>query len=380
MSIENDRMSSFAIKYTYRKALFGSEDVLPLWVADMDLPTAPPVVQDILQRANHPIFGYTDTPDELFEAYISWQTHRQHYTPIKEHLSRVANLVQGIQFALATFLNQGDAVVVQPPVYFPFFSTILNNDLVQLDNPLQRIGDTYFIDFADLEDKLSRAKAMIFCSPHNPVGRVWQKEELEKVVALCAKHHILLLCDEIHSDFTYAHDFIPIRHLSDQAIVFNSPGKTFNLAGLHGGFAEFPDQGMKAAFDHYQTRMSTPGTNCFEVVGMISAYTKGEAWFEETKQYIFENMKYVVDALAGITPGIGCYLPEGTYLMWLDFRLWNLDDKALTKHLASHGLGLNSGSIFGQGGSGYMRLNAATPRELLEEGVKRLRAAAFALK
>lgn len=376
MSIEQDRLSSFAIKYTLRKSLFGREDVLPLWVADMDLPTAPVVAEAIRERAAHPIYGYTDTPQELFEAYIGWQDRRHGYRPVLSHLSRVANLVQGIQFALATFLTEGDGVVVQPPVYFPFFSTILNNELVQVDNPLVRDGDHYSIDFEDLERKLQQAKAMIFCSPHNPIGRVWTRAELEQVVRLCEKHDVLLICDEIHSDFAYQDDFIPIRTLSKRAIVFNSPGKTFNLAGLHGGFAEFPDAQMKERFDQFQKKLSTPGTNCFEVVGMISAYTKGDSWFDETKAYIHDNMKYVVEQFRSIDPPIGCYVPEGTYLMWLDFSAWKLDDAALAAHLAGHGVGLNSGFTFGQGGSGHMRLNAATPREPLEQAVQRIKKAA----
>lgn len=372
----NQRIRTFATKYLKRQELFQSDQVIPLWVADMDLPGSPAISQALIDRAQHTIYGYTSLPDDYFDAYIGWQLRRNQHTVERHMMAYCDNLVQGIQWVLASLLEPGDKVVVQPPVYFPFFRTIKNNNLIQVDNPLMEDQGYYTMNLAELDELMADAKAFILCNPHNPVGRLWTRSELEQLVALAEKHDCYILSDEIHSDLIHQGRFIPAASINDTAtkrvITFNSTGKSFNTAGLHGGYVIFPNQELKAAYETYANSQSASGPNCFNVIASIAAYNDSEAWFDDTLHTIQDNIQRVVDRFQRDLPQVKVRYPEATYLLWLDFRSYGLSDEELLKKCTAAGVGLGPGVWFGTGGSGHMRLNCATPWELLELALDQL--------
>lgn len=372
----NDRLKTFATKYTMRQELFGSEDVIPLWVADMDLPGAPEITEALIERAKHPIYGYTSLPKEYFQAYIDWQLRRNHHTVDINLMAYAENLVQGIQFVLSALFSPEDKIIVQPPVYFPFYNTIKNAGMIQVNNQLVMVDGKYRMNFEELESLLPDAKAIIICNPHNPVGRKWNLQELTALVKLCHKHNVLILSDEIHSDLIHRGRFIPLAAISDEAtklvITFNSTGKSFNTAGLHGGYIIFPNEDMRKTYQDYAKSQSTPGPNCFNVVANIAAYNQAEAWFDNTLHLIQENIKLVVNRFHQELPRVKVDYPEATYLMWLDFSDYGLSDEELFQKIVAAGVGLNRGTMFGPGGEDHMRLNAASPADMLNRAIDQL--------
>lgn len=377
-----DRRKFYSTKY---KAMddAGVKEGIPLWVADMDLPVSPAITEAVTERAQHPYFGYTYFPEEYFEAFAHW--HKKHYgSNVDPNLVAPAdNVVVGLQLALEMLAKPGDAVMVQPPVYFPFFSIIEKTDCIRVDNPLVETDNGYVMDYEDMEKKIldNKVKFFIFCHPHNPVGRAWKKEELEKLVDICHKHNVFILSDEIHSDLVHQGTHLPLYLLNDKAreisAGFYSTGKTFNLAAMHSAFVLFNSKEKKELYDAMSLKRSRGDANCFGIAANIAAYRESDQWYEEMMDYLKGNIDYVSTFInEHLAPKIKVRSPEATFLMWLDCRGLGYSNEELAsffKEKAS--LFLNEGQIFGKEGSGFMRMNIAAPRYLLEEAMKRLKGA-----
>ncbi|HHT19823.1 MAG TPA: putative C-S lyase [Tissierellia bacterium] len=369
----NQRIKTYATKYMNRQEIFGTEDVIPLWIADMDLPGAPAITRALIERAEHNVWGYTAIPEAYYQAFIDWQQRRNGVRYDLSLMSYADNLVQAIQLTLGALLTPGDKVIVQPPVYHPFFKTVANNDLVQVNSALIEQDGYYRMDFDHLAKSVRDAKALILCNPHNPVGRNWSEAELTKLVDLCVASDVLILSDEIHSDLIHRGSFTPMQKLNQSHVItFNSTGKSFNTAGLQGGYVIFPNKDMKQAYEDYAASHGRIGANCFNIFSNIAAYNESEDWFDDTLKLIGDNIDYVTDRIHRQIPRIKLRAPEATYLMWLDFSDYGLSDKELLQRCAKAGVGLGPGEWFGQGGQQHMRLNAATEKELLEEALDRL--------
>ena len=375
-----DRSNTHSVKFDLRKLYFGREDVIPLWVADMDFETPNFIREAIKKRAEHPIYGYTIKSEGYFNAIINWLKDRHLWEVKKEEISFSPGVVPGFTLAILAYSKPGDQVVVQPPVYFPFFQSVTDNGRKLIHNQLLEKDNYYTIDFEDLEKKLSHPKTTLFLisSPHNPVGRVWSKEELEKMVELCKKYNVLLLSDEIHGDLVFKeYQHIPSSSISDDAkdscITFMAPSKTFNVAGLSSSFLVIQNPNLKKRYEEVLQAYHLGGGNIFGAVALQAAFEKGHDWLDELMSYLQKNVDYVSDFFASNLPQISFQKPEATYLLWLNCKSLNLDAEALKKLFVEEAaLGLNAGSIFGPGGDGYMRMNVACPKSVLEKALHQL--------
>jgi len=378
-----NRENSHSVKYDLRDFFFGKTDVIPMWVADMDLET-PQFIQDaVKQRAEHPIYGYSIKPNSYYKAIKNWLNAEHQWEVKKNEICFSPGVVPGLVMAILAYTNPGDQVVVQPPVYFPFFISVKDNNRKLIHNQLIEKDNHYSIDFKDLEQKLSdpKTKMLIISNPHNPVGRVWTKEELDKMVDLCHKHQVLILSDEIHSDLVFkGHQHIPMTSLSEKAkeisLTFMAPSKTFNMAGLSTSFLVIQNIKLRkkylAKIEAYHLNLG----NIFGNVALEAAYTHGKSWLKELINYLEQNIETVDEFLKEHIPQITFEKPQSTYLLWLNCKDLGLNDDELSKffiHQAS--LGLNNGSIFGQGGSGYMRMNIACSNSTVTQALTQLKKA-----
>jgi len=374
-----DRKQSQAIKWDVREKLFGSADVIPLWVADMDFP-APPAVRDaLIKRAEHGIYGYTSRSVAAQEAIIAWWQRRHHWAIRREWMLQVPGVVPALSMLVATLTQPGDAVLIQPPVYPPFFEVIERNGRTVVESPLVLEDGRYRIDFADLEEKLAGGvKMMILCSPHNPVGRVWRQEELHRLGELCLRHDVMLVSDEIHADLVYAaHRHVPVASLSEalsqQTITCISPGKTFNLAGLQTASVIIPRSEWRTAMKEALHTLHLTTDHYFAGAAVEAAYRHGESWLEALQQYLEGNRRLVADYLETRLRPMRMIEPEGTYLIWLDCRELGMSRDELKRWFNREAkVGLNEGASFGQGGEGFMRMNIACPLVVLTEALERI--------
>ncbi|WP_345969782.1 PatB family C-S lyase [Sulfurimonas sp. HSL1-6] len=378
-----ERSGGNAEKYALRQKLFGTEDVLPMWVADMDIETPLCVRDAVMKRAEHPVYGYEEMPRSAFEAQCSWMAHRHGVTLEPEDLLYSHSVVASISAAIAAFTAPGDEVVVQPPIYPPFVSTIRHSGRKVLSNPLRQDAEgIYRFDLEGLEKQITpKTKLLLLCSPHNPVGRVWERAELEALAALCLRHGIRVFADEIHSDLLFAgHRHTPFIALGEavRAITLTAigPGKSFNVAGLAISTVAMTDAAMRAEFKAvYDTIHFAQGT-VFGHAGFEAAYREGEAWLEGLLVHLQGNIDKLSE-LVGRYEQIGFRPPEGTYLAWLDCRKMGFgSDKALREFFIGEArLGLSPGISFGREGSGFMRLNFAVPTPTMDAALARLEGA-----
>ncbi|MGC8119544.1 MalY/PatB family protein [Marinobacter sp. VGCF2001] len=381
------REHTCSVKFDARKAVFGREDVIPAWVADMDFPAPEAVTRALVARAQHPVYGYTLFPDSLYEAMIQW-FERQHGWAIKrEWIVMAPGVVPSLNAACLAFARPGEGVIVQPPVYPPFFSSVQDTGRTVIENPLQA-DDTgqCRMDLHHLEHCAARpeAKVLLLCSPHNPVGRVWSQAELASVLDIARRHGLVVLSDEIHCDLTYpdkpAHTVLAtLAEANDALITAVAPSKTFNMPGLGLSALVIPDperrNAMKAEFE----RLHLPQCNPFSVAGFEAGYRHGGPWREALMAYLQENRDYVVREVNRRLPGVCTSAPEGTYLVWLDCRGLKLDDAALKRFFVQQaGVGLNPGPSFGEQGRGFMRLNIGCPRATLSQILDRVESALLA--
>ncbi|MDR2293009.1 MAG: PatB family C-S lyase [Prevotellaceae bacterium] len=374
-----DRSSTNCEKYNKCEEVFGTEDIIPLWVADMDFKVAKPVLDALRSRNEHGIFGYTFQGESYFDSIIKWQKRRNGWTIEKDWIIHCPGVVPGLNFAVQTLTDEGDKIVIMPPVYHPFFTAATDNNRILVENNLKHAGLDYFIDYDDLDEKLKDAKLLIFCNPHNPVGRVWKRSELEKIAELCIKHKTVILSDEVHSDLIFApHKHIPLATLSpeiaDLCLTFFAPSKTFNIAGFATAVAVASNKTIRDAFGSIIKKLHLTDGNISGLTALEAAYNNGEEWLEQMLEYISENAKFVVDFFEKNIPHIKTQHPESTFLQWIDFNALNLTQNELVDFLIKDAkVGLNDGKSFSESeGTGFMRLNIACPRSVIEKALNQI--------
>lgn len=374
-----ERENTNSEKWNFNKKNFGVEDVLPMWVADMDFPAPQPVIEALIRRAKHGIYGYSSGTDRYFQSIINWMSKRHDWKIERDWITFSPGVVPALHWIVKAFTSPGDKVLVQAPVYHPFFRAIKNNDCEIVNNPLSFEQGQYVMDLADLEQKIDPSVKLLFlCNPHNPVGRVWQKEELIRLGEICLKNKIIIVADEIHSDLIYkGYKHVPFAGLSEElaqcTIVCTSPSKTFNLAGLQVSNIIIPNPELRKAYRNILTLNNINSPNTFAITAMEAAYSEGEEWLEQLLTYLEGNLDYLTEFITRGIPKVKFIKPQGTYLVWLDFRDVGLEPMALKNFMLHKAkVALNEGYIFGEGGEGFERMNIACPRSLLTQGLERI--------
>lgn len=381
------REGTYAEKYELRKALFGTDDVLPMWVADMDLPTPSFILDALKERLHHPLLGYTITPEPVYQAIIDWQAHNDYHIT-QSQIVFTHNVANGFHMAVSAFTQPGDSVLVQPPIYPPFLSAPKENGrhLVTAPLILNRNGQTsrYEIDFIAFEAAIihHQVKLFLFCNPQNPSGRVWLKAELKQLAELCLKHDVTIVSDEIHSDLVYpGHQHIPIASLSEEianiTVTLNSPGKTFNLGGLQIGYAIIANPKLKVNYLKICQSISIHELNLMGLVALQAAYSpQGFTWKQALTSYFTQNIERVESFFKQHYPLVKIMRPEASYLIWIDFSEMFANQSELKNWLIKKAkLGLSDGLAFGEMGKGFMRMNIAVNKVVLEQVLLQLEAA-----
>lgn len=355
------------------------DDVIPMWVADMDFQTPDFVIDKLVETAKHGIYGYSSADEDYKNAVINWLGRRYGFTPKAEDIVETPGVVFAIGHALRAFTQPEDAVIIQTPVYYPFKMQIENNGRKVVESPLIEDKGNYTIDFDDFEEKVKseNVKAFILCNPHNPVGRVYDEEELKKLIDICKKYDVLIISDEIHADFIHDKKHLMLPTLDEEyvnnIILCTAPSKTFNLAGLQVSNIIIPDEEKRKKFQQELRKSGTGSLNIMAYNAAQAAYEKGDEWVDALNEYIEGNIDYIYDFLNKNIPEIKLNKPEGTYLIWLDCRELGLDDEALKKFFLEEAkLWLDEGTMFGKEGSGFMRVNVAAPRETIEHAMQNL--------
>jgi cystathionine beta-lyase len=374
-----ERSGTDSVQYDLRKTLFGKEDVLPMWVADMDFKTPAFVMEAIRRRAKHEVLGYSVRGEGYQQALVDWVKARHNWEISKDCILFSPGVVPALSMLVMTFTEPGDKVIVQPPVYFPFFSSVKQNRRRLLRNPLFRKGRQYVMDLEQLKSRIDDQTRMIFlCHPHNPVGRAWTEKELRELADICLEHQILMVSDEIHCDLVLpGHSHIPLASLSPeiaaQTITCMAPSKTFNLAGLATSHVIISDEKLRKRFNTTLEQLHAGMGNIFGTVAAEAAYRQGDEWRRQMLQYVQGNVNYLDHFLKSHIPEIRMIRPEATYMAWLDCRGLGMEEQELKDFMIfKAGLGLNDGPMFGEGGKGYQRINLACPRSKVEQATRQL--------
>ncbi len=372
-----ERRHTNSLKYDFATERGYPIDVLPFWVADMDFRAPKAVCDAVRQRADHGIFGYSSPKDDYYKALKQWFCVRRGWWPGKESIVITPGVVFALCMAVRAFTLPGDAVLVTEPVYYPFFSAVRNNGRKIVTSTLHLIDGTYRMDFTDIEKKIieQNVKLLLFCSPHNPVGRVWQHEELKRLSEICIAHDVIVVADEIHADFVRpGKKHTPFALLSKEAaartITCTAPSKTFNIAGLQLSNIFIQDENLRRKFQQEVCNTGYGEPNLFGILAAQAAYKEGGAWLDALLCYLEQNIKNTKDFLASHLAKVRLIEPEGTYLLWLDFRDYGINAKDLDQKIISQArLWLDDGAIFGASGAGFQRLNIACPWQTLEKGL-----------
>lgn len=371
-----DRQGTYTTKYDDAKKKFGTDDLLPLWVADMDLASPKCVQETLAKRAIHPLYGYTVYPPRYYSSIQTWMQKRFDWQIEKEWIVPCYGVVPSLNFAISAYSNEGDGVMVQTPIYPPFVFSVQHKKRKVLDNTLVYKNGTYHIDFEDFEAKAKEAKLFLLCSPHNPTSRAWDKEELQKMIEICLNHDVFIIADEIHADIVYQkvhHSIGSFEKMMHHCVVLNAPSKTFNIAGLNTSYAIIPDTRLRHKYILEQDKSGITNGNPFGIEALMSAYEEGDMWLDALKVHLKENISYVKDFLAIHHLPITVVPTEATFLMWLDCRSMGLSHEDLRDFFYYQAkLGLNDGISFGEAGEGFMRLNIGTGREVLEVAMQQL--------
>ena len=370
-----NRRDSYSLKWDVE------ENELPMWVADMDFQTAPEIRKAIGKRVEHGVFGYTIIPDEWYQAYQDWWERYHGFSLKKEWLVFCTGVVPAISSAVRKLTTPGENVLVQTPVYNTFFNSIVNNGRNVLESPLNYDGKEYFIDFARLEKDLSNPQTtmMILCNPHNPVGKIWDRETLAKIGELCARHNVIVFSDEIHCDLTAPGlEYIPFASVSDTcreiSVTALAPTKAFNLAGLQTAAVAVPDPFLRHKMWRALNTDEVAEPNAFAVSAAVAAFTKGRPWLEELREYLQRNKQYVLEYLDRELPQLSVVSTDATYLLWIDCRKLTGTSNEFADHLRkTTGLFLIAGGEYGTGGEGFVRMNIACPMEVVKDGMERLK-------
>ncbi len=366
-----DRTHTSSVKYDLRQAVFDKSDVIPMWVADMDFETPAFIRDAVIRRAKHPVYGYTFREKDYYQPVVAWMQSHHNWTIRREEIVFSPGVVPALSFAVMAFTKPGDKIIVQPPVYPPITRAVSDHGRIVVNNQLIREEITYLVDFALLEEQAKDAKMLILCNPHNPVGRCWSRGELERIAQICLENHVMVFSDEIHADLVipgFRHQVF--ANLSPEAsgitLTAHAPSKTFNLAGLSSSSVIITNPALRATFSQMIEKMHLGMGNLFGSVASTAAYEQGEPWRLQLIDYLYENISFTETFIRENITALHMFRPEGTYMIWLDFRAYGLDDKALrSKLIHEAGLGFNPGTEFGPGGEGFMRMNIACPRSTL---------------
>lgn len=388
------REGTQSLKYDGNFQTFGTNDVMPMWVADMDFAIPKAISKALQARAKHPVFGYSIAPESLYEALIDWLLVKQKWQVKREWIVLTPGVVSSLNLVVAALTADNAGVIVQPPVYFPFFSAVSNQNRRVIENPLVLQDDEsnnsqYQIDFAQLDACAIEAKLLLLCSPHNPVGRVWHKDELLKLLAIAKKHDLIILSDEIHADLVYENaqhqslsrlalelEDTSLSYQSHPIITAVSPSKTFNIPGLGLSALIVPNDAYRQSIQSHLNKMGVSVTNPFNLVAFEAAYREGGDWLNALKPYLQNTVEAAVTFIRAYLPKINVISPQGTYLLWLDCRKLNLDDEALSRFFIQEAkLGLSPGAMFGRGGEGFMRMNIGTTKANVMAALTRLKCA-----
>lgn len=378
-----DRRNTNSIKYDFAKQRGKPEDAIPLWVADMDFKTLPEVSDALVKASEHGIFGYSEVKEEYFTTLYNWFSDKFNWNIRPQWLVKTPGIVYAIAMAIRAFTKEGEGVMIQKPVYYPFSETIVSNNRVLVNNPLVYRDGTYKMDLEDFEKKVisEKVKLFILCNPHNPVGRVWTRDELTGLGDICIKHNVIVVSDEIHADFIYeGHQHLIFSSLKPEyaniTITCTAPSKTFNLAGLQVSNIFIQNSYMKASFEEEIVKSGYSQLNTMGLIACHAAYEHGSEWLAQLKAYLAGNLSFIKSYLTERLPGIKLVEPEGTYLVWLDFNELNLSDEELENLISNEAkLWLDNGLMFGEEGRGFQRINIACPRELLSRAFEQLEAA-----
>lgn len=365
---------------SYKWDSAGSEDVLPMWVADMDFRTAPAVVEALRKRVEHGIFGYVKVPAAYYDAIGDWFKRRHSWRVEKDWVLFTTGVVPALSAIIKALTHPGDKVLVQTPVYNCFFSSIRNDECEMVANPLIYRNGAYSIDFDDLEKKAAdpRVKLLLLCNPHNPAGRVWTRQELTRIGEICLKNDVFVVADEIHCELVYpGHQYIPFASISEDflhsSVTCTSPSKAFNLAGLQVANIFAPNPAVRKKIDKALNVNEVCEINPFAVEALIAAYNEGEKWLEELRQYLLGNYNYLKRFFEEQLPQFPVLALEGTYLVWVDCSVLKQSSEEIVKMLLEKEmLWVNEGSMYGEAGEGFIRINIACPRQLLIEGLNRI--------
>lgn len=378
-----DRKGTSCVKYDgLKNAYQGKENLIPLWVADMDFATPDFIVEALKKRCEHPVFGYTFDDDEYYESIQTWLDYKYHWKTEREWISYIPGIVKGIGLAVQCFTQPGDKVIIQPPVYHPFrlVPTRMGREVVY--NPLKLEDGVYKMDFEQLESLIDKdCKMLILSNPHNPGGVVWEKEALVKLAQICSAHGILVISDEIHAEMTYPQfRHHPFATVSEEAaacsVTFMAPSKTFNIAGIVSSYALVPDSRRREKFYSFLEAGELNAGTIFAFTATKAAYTYGAEWLQQMRSYVIENVNFVDEYLKKNIPQIKVYRPQASFLVWLDCRELKLTQPELVQLFEDKaGLALNDGTMFGKEGEGFMRLNIGCPRSILNQALELLKKA-----
>lgn len=378
-----DRKGTSCVKYDgLKNAYQGKENLIPLWVADMDFATPDFIVEALKKRCEHPVFGYTFDDDEYYESIQTWLDYKYHWKTEREWISYIPGIVKGIGLAVQCFTQPGDKVIIQPPVYHPFrlVPTRMGREVVY--NPLKLEDGVYKMDFEQLESLIDKdCKMLILSNPHNPGGVVWEKEALVKLAQICSAHGILVISDEIHAEMTYPQfRHHPFATVSEEAaacsVTFMAPSKTFNIAGIVSSYVLVPDTRIREKFYSFLEAGELNAGTIFAFTATKAAYTYGAEWLQQMRSYVIENVNFVDEYLKKNIPQIKVYRPQASFLVWLDCRELKLTQPELVQLFEDKaGLALNDGTMFGKEGEGFMRLNIGCPRSILNQALESLKKA-----
>lgn len=376
-----DRTGTAAVKIDGMKEVWGRTDLLPLWVADMDFATPPFILDAIRRRCEHPILGYTEKPENYYQAIIGWVKRRYGMEVSKEQLNYVPGIVPGLGMALNCFTAPGDKVMIMPPVYHPFAWLVQRNGRRLVECPLKLENGTYRMDLDLFRRSIKGIRVLILCNPHNPGGVVWTKEELETLADVCAEDNVIVFSDEIHADLTLPpHRHVPFAMISEHArnnsVTFMAPSKAFNMPGMAASHTIIYNEGLRKRFVSYLDAGELDMGHVLAYPAVEAAYTQGDEWLDQCLAYIQGNMDYVETYLKENLPAIQAMRPQASYLVWLDCRKLGLSQEALVDFFVSGArLALNDGAMFGKEGEGFMRMNVGCPRSILEQAMKQLKEA-----
>lgn len=379
---EIDRSNTASLKWDFTEQRFGEKNLLPMWVADMDFASPTEIVNALIKRAQHPVYGYTAPTDDVYNSTINWMKQKHHWDIQKEWITFSAGVVSGFTTAILAFSEPGDKVLIQTPVYTPFFDSVKSNNRVLIENPLKYEESTLKIDFDDLETQLQdNVKLFLLCSPHNPGGMVWSREDLRKIGDLCVKYNVLIISDEIHADlclpgFTHYPIASLSKEIADITITLMAPSKTFNVAGIQASIIICENKKLKQKLNQTQHQLAFHGLNLFALEVIKASYNHCDYWLEEVIHYIQKNVDTVHHFIQMELPEIKMVVPEASYLVWLDCTALGLSDQELKQRLINEGkIAVSPGISYGKGGEGFIRLNVGCTHETVQEGLKRLKVA-----